>query len=65
MGGNTKRSEMGQFETFAIGKKMIKMNVLQRFMILFQAIPIIRKEAILEGWQKIINSLCGRGKGHG
>lgn len=34
----------------------IKMNILLRFMFLFQTLPIIKKESILDEWQRGINN---------
>lgn len=40
----------------------IKMNVLPRFMFLFQALPIIKKISVLDEWQKAINKFVWAGK---
>lgn len=40
----------------------IKMNVLPRFMFSFQAIPIIRKDKILDALQRKINKFIWSGK---
>lgn len=40
----------------------IKRNILPRFMFLFQTLPIIKKESILNEWQKKINKYVWAGK---